>query len=133
MPFEKKTNTELRKFAWVMTVAFGIIGLLAWWRGKETAYLWLLGIAAFFLLAGLIVPRLLAPIELVWMKFAHYLSIVMTYVILTLTYYLVITPVGLLLRIMRKDLLSLKFEKGLPSYWVKAEPDGAQTRPDKPF
>lgn len=127
-----KTKKELRKFGIVMAIPLGIIGGILFWRGQFSGnYFFIL--AAFFLLSGLLLPRILSPIERVWMKVAEIISMVMTRVILILTFYLVITPVGLLLRVMRKDLLQMKFEQDRKSYWEKVEKDGPCSRPDKPY
>lgn len=127
-----KTKKELRKFGIVMTIAFGVVGGILIWKGRFAGnYLFIL--AAFFLLSALLSPRILNPIERVWMKVAEIISMVMTRVILILTFYLVITPVGLLLRVMRKDLLQITFEPGRKSYWEKVEEDGPCSRPEKPY
>ncbi len=128
----KKSNKELRKFALVMTIAFAIIGSIAFWQGRNGAP-YLLYISAFFLVSGGLFPRLLIPIEWAWMKLAHYMSIVMTFIILTLTFYLMIAPLGLMMRLFGKDLLSLKFEPNRKSYWIKVDPDGPASRYDKPY
>ena len=128
----KKSPRALRKFGLVMTVPLLILGALLWWKGKPAAP-YLLALAGFFLIIALVLPRILQPIEWVWMKLAHILSAIMTRVILTLTFYLVITPLGLAMRLLGKDLLHLKFEQNRQSYWVPVEPDGPQSRPDKPY
>ena len=139
MALPDKSSVELRKFAIVMTVAFGIIGGILWWKSGCTLTCgyshWKLfaGLSGFFLITGLVYPRILLPIEWAWMKLAHYMSIVMTYIILTLTFFLIITPMGLLLKLMGKDLLSQKFPTKEASYWVKVEEDGPSTRYDKPY
>jgi hypothetical protein len=127
-----KTKKELRKFGFVMTLPLAIIGGILLWRGR-TAAPYFLSIAAFFLLSGLFLPSILRPIEWVWMKIAEIISAVMTRVILTLTFYLVITPVGLIMRIFGKDLLQMKFKSKRDSYWVPVEKDGPFSRPDKPY
>ncbi len=129
----KPSNTDLRKFGAVMAVGFAIIAAITFWRGHEPAWQILAGISGFFLVFGLILPRVLRPIEWVWMKFAHVLGIVMTYVIVTLTFFLVMTPMGLMLRLFGKDLLSLKLNKSAASYWLKVDPEGPSSRPDKPY
>jgi Saxitoxin biosynthesis operon protein SxtJ len=127
-----KTKKELRKFGIVMSTPLGIIGGILFWKGKSSGgYFFVL--AAFFLMSGLLFPGILRPIERIWMKFAEIISAVMTRVILTLTFYLVITPVGLLLRLMGKDLLQMKFEPHRKSYWEPVEEDGPCSRPDKPY
>ena len=67
------------------------------------------------------------------MKLAHVLSIVMTSVLLTLTYYLVMTPMGFLMKLLGKDPMERKFDRGKESYWIAIDPDGPASRPDKPF
>ena len=128
----KKTKKELRKFGLVMTVPLALIAGYLWWKGGG-AYPYVLGAAAFFLLSGLLVPQLLRPIEKVWMKFAEIMGAIMTRVILSVAFYLMITPLGLVLRLMGKDLLHLRFEEGRESYWMPVEADGPATRPDKPY
>lgn len=123
---------RLRKFAAVMAIAFALLAGLLWWRGSASGAP--LGyVAAAFLLAGLVAPRVLAPIERAWMALARVMGAVMTTVILTLTFFLVITPMGLLVRLLGKDLLAMRRDPGADTYWVPMEPDGPTTRPDKPY
>lgn len=126
-----KSPEALRRYGFVMAGAFGAISAFLWWKSSGAA-LYIFGIAGFFLILALVAPRLLGPIEKVWMAFAEKLSIVMTTLILTVAYYLVITPIGLLLRIMGKDLLKIK-KSDAPSFWQSVEQDGPGTRPDKPY
>lgn len=132
MSTKQKTTKELRKFGFVMAVPLALIGGYLWWKGRG-AYPYVLGVSGFFLLSGLLVPRLLGPIEWAWMKFAEVLGAVMTRVILTVAFFVVITPFGLLLRLLGKDLLGLRLDRGAPSYWVSVEADGPCSRPDKPY
>lgn len=126
------TSGELRKFGLTMAVAFGGLSLLLWCR--EIAWAgYVMGAAVFFLGSALLLPRALAPLEKGWMAFAEVLSGIMTRVILVLTFYLVLTPLGLLLRLMGKDLLSRKPDQNRSSYWEPVEEDGPGTRPDKPY
>jgi hypothetical protein len=122
----------LRKFGITMCVALAIFGGLALWRDKASS-LYLFGASAFFLVCAVILPRALVPIEWAWMKFGHYMGLVMTTVLLTLTFYLMITPLGLLMRLFGKDLLERKFDKNAKSYWYPVETDGPCSRPDKPY
>lgn len=123
---------KLRKFGIVMAVAFGLFGSLVVWRGHGWGqYLWY--VAGAFLLLGLVAPRLLGPVERVWMAFAGVLGVVMTTVILTITFFVAMTPMGLLLRAMGKDLLEMKRDPEADSYWTPVEPGGSASRPDKPY
>ncbi len=129
---EPKSKKELRKFGLVMTIPLALIGGYLLWRGRALT-LYLLILAAFFLISGLLFPSILRPVERIWMKIAEIISAVMTRVILTLTFYLVITPIGLILRFMGKDLLGKKSEPNRKSYWVPVEEDGPCNRPGKPY
>ena len=60
-------------------------------------------------------------------------AVVMTTVILVLTFVLAILPAGLLQRLFRRDMLGLKFDAKRDSYWAPVEPDGPWSRPDKPY
>ena len=127
-----KTKKELRNFGFVMAVPLTLIGAYLWWKGKG-GYPFLWGAAGFFLFSGILVPQLLRPIEKVWVKVAEIMGAVMSRVILTLAFYLMITPLGILLRIMGKDLLDLKKSDQRQSYWVPVERDGPSSRPTKPY
>lgn len=127
-----KTDKELRKFGITVSVPFAVIGSYLWWKDAEAAP-YILGVATGLFLFGLLWPQALKVVELVWMKLALAMSFVMTRVILTIAFVLVITPFGLLLRMMGKDLLQIKIDPRRRSYWEPVEVDGPQTRPDKPF
>ena len=130
-PLTPERQKQIRNFALVMTFAAVVAGGLMLWRGRA-ACLVFFALAVFFLPGGFFFPRLLGPLERAWMKFAEKLSVVMTFIILVLTYYLVVTPMALLLRVIGKDILSLKLEPENTTYWVPVDP-GPAGRHDKPF
>ena len=132
MEIKQKTTKELRKFGLVMTVPLALIGGYLWWKDNQT-FLYLFSAAGFFLSTGLLVPQVLRPVEKAWMWFAEILGAIMTRVILTLAFLLVMLPMGLLLKLIGKDLLDLKMDPGRTSYWVPVEEDGPATRPGKPY
>ena len=123
---------ELRTFGLVMAVPLAVIGGLLMWR-ERVAGPYVLALAAVFTVAALAWPRLLGPIEKVWMGLARVLSVVMTYVILTLTFVLLITPLGLIMRMVGKDPLRLRRDPKRVSWWVPVDPEGPASRPDRPF
>jgi hypothetical protein len=127
-----KTVVELRKFGFVMTVPFAVIGGVLFWF-QRPAWPYVVGIALFFLLSAFVVPRILGPVERIWMAFAAKLSIVSTFIILNLAFFLVITPIGLIMRLVKKDPMHLKQNPDLNTYWIPTEPDGPATRPEKPY
>jgi len=113
---DKKT---LRNYGLVMTAAFVALAVIFFLKDKPSA-LYLAVIALLFLVSGLTLPRVLKPLYVIWMTFAFYLSMVMTYLLLTVFFYLIMSPVGLIMRLFGKDLLSRKFPGGKDSYWVEA-------------
>jgi hypothetical protein len=127
-----KTPSQLRRFGLVMTVPFGLMAAALAWKGREW---WpvLAGVAAAFALLGLLMPRALRPVERAWMRFALALSRVTTAVLLTLAFVLVITPLGLLLRVLGKRPLRLGFDKAAATYWRPVEPNGPASRPNVPY
>jgi hypothetical protein len=131
-PTQQTDTQRLRRFGIVMAVFFGLFGALFVWRGRAwgepTLY-----VAGAFLVLGLLAPRILGPIEKAWMAFAGVLQLIMTTIILTLTFFLVITPMGLLLRLTGKDLLGLEGDPEIKTYWVPVDKDGAASRHDKPY
>ncbi len=121
-----------REFGLVMALALCVLGALLFYRGRSSSFFFFLG-TGFFIIPALLFPLVLSPLEKVWMAFAEKLSFVMTTLIMFLTFYVVITPLALLLRVMRKDLLSLTLEPEAESYWCPVEADGPSTRFYTPY
>jgi hypothetical protein len=127
---------DLRKFGRVMAGAFGVVALIIFWRSGWTQTPWVEGFgiaAAAFLALSIVWPKALAPIEWAWMKLAMVLNYVMTRVLLTLVFALAVTPIALVFKLLRKDLLDRRFDRGSKTYWVEPEKDGPWTRPEKPY
>lgn len=124
--------TALRKFGLILGTAFGLLTGFLFWRERPTAPVFL-AISIFFFTAGIFMPKILDRIEVYWMAFAEKLSVVATFIILTITFIFAITPLGLLLRLMGKDLLSLKLDKNAATYWVPVPADAPGTRPYLPY
>ena len=123
---------RLRKFGLIMAAAFAVVTALLLLRGVG-AWPYTAGIAGFFLLAGLLLPGLLGPVEWVWMKFAHVLGFVVTNVLLTLVFFIGVTLTGLVMRLLGKDPLGLGSSGDRDTYWHEVDPDGPCGRPDKPY
>jgi hypothetical protein len=116
-----KTGTrELRNFGLLVGGVFAVLGLLFLVRGKS-AYPWLLTPGLMLVAFGAIAPRTLKYIYLVWMALALVLGFVVSHVILTVFFFLVITPIGLVARLAGKDFLRLKLDRQAKSYWIPRE------------
>ena len=109
------SNRDIRSFGITMGIILFIISGLLMYYNKEIYQV--IGIIALtFIGLGLIIPLVLKPFYFVWMTFAAILGWVMTRVILSLVFYLVITPIGLITRILGEDFLALKKSQS-DSYW----------------
>ena len=127
-----RTTKELRRFGLSFGCAFGIIGGLLVWRQREAGP-WILGIAVAVALAGLVMPQILRPLERLLAAILRAVMTAVTYVVLVLAFYLIVTPMGLFLRLLGKDLLEMRLPSDKQSFWVPVEADGPCTRPDKPY
>jgi hypothetical protein len=90
---------EGRKFAFPVGTAFLVLAGIVWWRGHIPVATVFVGLGAPLLLAGLIIPGKLGPVYRGWMKFALLLSKVTTPIFMGITYYLVMAPIGLFMRL----------------------------------
>jgi hypothetical protein len=94
------TPREGRKFALTLAVAFGVLAGVAWWRGSPRATLIFGAVAEAFVLGGLLVPGKLGPVYRAWMGFAHALSRITTPIFMGVVYFLVITPIAVMRRML---------------------------------
>ncbi len=116
----KPTIAELKKFGFTFCVIF--LALTGWvYFRHHSLNIYLLILSALFLLTSLISPRLLKPLQVGWMAFAYGLSWINTRLILGVVFFAVFTPIGLLLRLMGKDILNERLERSASSYWIKRE------------
>ena len=111
-----KTSSN-RSFGIVFFIFFFIIGI---WPllNNETYRLWSIIISFIFLILGLINSNLLTPLNLLWFKFGIFLGKIVSPLVMGLIFFLVVTPTGLLMKIFRKDLLSLKYNNK-STYWIE--------------
>ena len=116
----KTSDRDLRKFGLLVGGVFALLGLLFLWRHKThwPFFLWPGGV---LIAAGIIVPRALKWIYIGWMSLALVLGFVMAHVILTLFFFLIITPIGLVARLFGQDFLRLKLDRASKSYWIPRE------------
>ena len=110
-----------RSFGIVFFLVFLLIATYPLINGNEIR-LWSLVISIIFLLLGLINSKILNPFNKLWFKFGIFLGKIISPLIMAIIFFLVVTPIGLLMRLLNKDLLNLKFNNN-SSYWIeKTEP-----------
>ena len=112
----KSEKSDLRKFGITIGVILLIIAGFLFWKEKES-YQIFLTVGTILFVLGILVPAVLKPIYWIWMIFATILGWMMTRVILSLLFYIIITPIGLIPRFFGKQFLELKWDKSKESYW----------------
>jgi len=80
--------------------------------------IWSLLISLLFLILGIINSKVLSPLNKVWFKFGIFLGKIISPIIMGIIFFFVVTPIAFLMRILKKDLLNLKYNKN-SSYWVE--------------
>jgi len=108
-----------RSFGILFSILFAIIAFWPIINGNPLR-LWSLPISIIFLVLGLLNSKLLNPLNVVWVKFGELLGRIIAPIVMALIYFIIITPIGLFMRLIRKDLLNLKFSKA-NTYWIKRE------------
>jgi predicted membrane metal-binding protein len=119
---EVKAGTD-RGFGLVFAGFFGILCAISLWRGG-TSWHWMLPVAAAFLVVALTYPKVLAPLNRLWLKFGLLLYKVMNPLILGLLFFVTIMPIGLVMRAFGKDFLRLRRDPNAKSYWIDRTPPG---------
>jgi len=117
----KPDAIELRKFGAVLLVGFGVIGAILKYKQHHAAAevcFWIAGIVGAVGLTGTIIAL---PFYWIWMGFAFVMGNIMSRLVLTVLYYFIVTPIGLLSRLVGRDLLSLKPDKSKNSYWIDVD------------
>lgn len=112
-----------RGFGLVFAGFFALVSGLSWWRG-HAGWHWTLPLAALFLIVALVYPRILNPLNRLWLKFGLLLYKVVNPIVLGLLFFVTITPIGVFMRATGKDFLRLKLDRGARSYWIEREPPG---------
>jgi hypothetical protein len=108
---------EIRKFGVIAFIFFGCLCTMGLWM-KRPLPIYLFGFLSFLGLGFILIPSRLRPVYAAWLKFAHFLGRVITTLILTLSYYFVITPAGLIKRLFGGRPLPVSHDKEALSYWV---------------
>jgi len=116
--FGKPIRQHVREFGALFGAICFFVTAYKLYRGQSMggAAIWF-GVGAAFAMSGLWAPRLLHPVWKGWMKFAHYLSIVMTAVILSLIWCIGFLPVACMLKVLRIKRIDLSYKTAAQSYW----------------
>jgi hypothetical protein len=124
---ESIQGSSNRSFGLVFALVFGVIGL---WPliASGGVRLWSLALAAGFLLVALALPTVLAPLNRLWLRVGLLLHRIVNPIVLGIMFFLVITPMGVAMRLFGKDLLKLRYDPNAASYWVGRTPPGPEPK-----
>lgn len=116
-----KDKIELRKFGILTGVILIILGAIPLFNGNLPRFY--LVIPAFILIYfGLLRPGLLEPIYKGWMKIGYVLGRINSFLLLSIIYFLILTPIGIISRTLSRNSERFRFKRNVDSYWIKKEP-----------
>jgi hypothetical protein len=112
---KKSSNRSFGILFFLVFLGFGL-----WPLTKEMSpNIYLIIISLIFLILGLLNSKLLSPLNNLWIKFGEILGKVIAPIVMAVVYFLILTPISLLVRLFGKDLIEMKFNNNVKSYWIK--------------
>ncbi len=112
-----KSKSSNRSFGLLFFIVFLILGLWPLKSGENLNFYYI-AISLIFLILGLIKSKLLSPFNKFWIKLGVILGNIIAPIVMALVYFVILTPVSLIVRLFGKDLLALKFLKKRETYWI---------------
>jgi hypothetical protein len=112
-----------RSFGLTIGIILAAVAILPLWNSRPPRW-WAAATAAVLLLAGVFAPSALRWPNRLWMKLAELIGRITNPIITALMFYLLFTPVALICRWMGKDLLQLKVDDAVDTYWIVRQPAG---------
>ena len=117
-----------RNFGLVFFIIFLIFGLWPIKNGEEIR-IWLILFAFIFLILGIMESKLLSPLNRFWFKFGMMVGAIVAPIVMGAIFFMVVTPIGLFMSMIGKDLLNKKHDKKKETYWIKRiKPTGSMKR-----
>ena len=112
---KKSSNRSFGILFFLVFLGFGL-----WPLTKEMSpNIYLIIISVIFLILGLLNSKLLSPLNNLWIKFGEILGKIIAPIVMAVVYFLILTPISLLVRLFGKDLIEMKFNNNIKSYWIK--------------
>ena len=117
----RPSNKELRSFGLITMIMMTLIGIiLYWWKGISITYvLYMVAAGSAIFLLSRVRTQLIKPVYIGLQLVTLPIGMVVSFVLMALFYYIIITPTGLFFRIIGRDPLCLKFDPQAKSYWVR--------------
>ena len=115
--FKEIEHSSPRSFGVVFSIFFLIISLYPLTNSKGI-HIWALILSVLFLFLAFVAPKSLSLLNKLWFKFGIFLGKIVSPLIMGIIFFLVVTPIGLIMRLLGKDVLNLKYNKN-QSYWIE--------------
>lgn len=109
----------LRQFGITLAVIFGILGAAHFMKHRVVLSQWFLCIGIIMLCAGIFIPKTLKPLHFIFLKAAHAIGWFNTRVILMLIYFMLISPIAIIMRVFGKNTFNRRLQKDTLTYWIK--------------
>ena len=116
---KKSSNRSFGILFFIVFLGFGLWPLTK----NQTINSVLISISIIFLILGVFNSKILTPFNNLWIKFGEFLGKIIAPIVMALVYFIILTPISLLVRVFGKDLLGLKFLKKQNSYWINRKKD----------
>ena len=113
-----KQNTQNRSFGLLFFIVFLAFALWPLTK-KGEINLYLISFALIFLILGLLNSKILTPLNKSWIKLGELLGRIIAPIVMGIVYFVILTPISLLVRLFGKDLIGMKFNNSLKTYWIK--------------
>ena len=111
-----------RSFGILFFIVF--LGLGLWpITNNNNPNIYLILISIIFLILGLLDSKLLSPLNSFWIKLGEFLGKIIAPIVMAIIYFIILTPISLIVRLFGKDLLGLKFTNHTKTYWIKRKKD----------
>ena len=116
--YSLKISTN-RSFGIIFFFVFIVLALWKFDGDFSNTRLSLLGVSLLFLVLGFLNSKILTPLNILWHKFGGLLGNIIPPLVMAFVFFLIVFPIGLIMKMLGKDLLNIKFNKKIKSYWIK--------------
>lgn len=125
-------KTELRRFGLMLGFVLTVLGFLPAFKGKNINPFLIIPALALLLLA-LTIPNLLSPLYRAWMRLGEVLGRISSFIILSVIFYFVLTPIGIVRRMLTRSSEKFAYKTNKDSYWIKRAPGNPKEEMKRPF
>lgn len=111
----KKVNNL--SFGILFFIVFLILGFYPMYKG-DNPNIYFLVLSLPFIILGFLNSKILTPFNMAWIKLGEILGLIIAPIVMAIVYFIILTPISLIVRVFGKDILDMKFDKKLESYWI---------------